>query len=199
MPKPAPSLRRAAWHLSRLGWRIRSKGDVVRAVEDFQRGWNLGPALVIDGVVGPKTMAAILQSSDRRRKGLPTASPHFSWTEARCKCGGRYAGCRTIRVHRGLWQSLEDLRAAHYGRGLPLISVYRCPGRNAAVGGARLSQHMAGLAADIPSTVKSSRVKALKAFAGIGITASTDTVAHVDRRDLAGGPSVTNPATWFYN
>lgn len=198
MPKPA-SLRRAAWHLSRLGWRIRSTGDVVRAIEDLQRGWNLGPALVVDGVLGPKTMSAILASSARRRRGLPTASPHFSWTEARCKCGGRYAGCRTIRVHRALWQSLEEYRTAFCPRGLPLISVYRCPGRNAAVGGARLSQHMAGLAADIPSTVTSSRVRALAAFGGIGITARTDTVAHVDRRDLAGGPSVTSPATWFYN
>lgn len=44
---------------------------------------------------------------------------------------------------------LETLRAALGGRSIKIISGYRSPAHNAAVGGAKASQHMQGRAADI--------------------------------------------------
>ena len=38
--------------LRKLGWRVRTTSEYVTVVKNFQRGWNLGPALEVDGSVG---------------------------------------------------------------------------------------------------------------------------------------------------
>ena len=44
--------------LAALGWRVDTTARLAQAVKDFQRGWNLGAALAVDGDPGPKTRAA---------------------------------------------------------------------------------------------------------------------------------------------
>ncbi|QFQ29700.2 DUF882 domain-containing protein [Janibacter melonis] len=184
--------RRAAWHLRKLGWNTSGRARLDQAIRDFQGGYTR-TTLKADGVLGAKTMAAILESSSFRssKKRGGTASPNFNFTEFACKCGGKYAGCRRIVVDRDLVRGLEKLRAKHYPRGLNVVSGYRCPAHNKAVGGATASQHMSGKAADIPSIVKAESVRALGVFGGVGVTARTGTVAHVDVRP--------GSATWLYN
>lgn len=74
-------------------------------------------------------------------------SPHFTRKELDCGCG-----CSTpLGVQRNLERlalRLEDLRGIA-GRPLHVNCAYRCPKRNATVGGASHSFHLVGLAADI--------------------------------------------------
>lgn len=186
--------------LKALGWRIRNDGDYMKAVEDFQRGWNLGDPLAIDGKAGSKTQAALLASRKRRLAGQGTASAHFSFVQFRCKCGGRYSSCRRIRVHRALLRALEAYRVVA-GSFTP-TSGYRCPGHNAAQGGASSSQHLYGAACDVPTKVKWGAVARLRRFSGIGYVRSTGLVAHVDVRHLSGNNTTSGspdrPTTWQY-
>jgi uncharacterized protein YcbK (DUF882 family) len=70
-------------------------------------------------------------------------SKHFSKAEFACKCG-----CGFNKISPELIEVLEDLRET---KGLPVVvtSGCRCPKHNKAVGGASLSTHMQGIAADI--------------------------------------------------
>jgi lysozyme family protein len=82
--------------LYNLGWRVNTSARLTQAVKDFQAGWNLGPALSVDGSVGPKTSAALRLSESRRRAGRTTASANFSFKTVACRCGGKYGSCRRI-------------------------------------------------------------------------------------------------------
>lgn len=192
--------------LDKLGWTHTFNGghDLRRAVEDFQRGWNLGPALLVDGKIGKKTSAAIEESLRRLKAGKPTASEHFSFSEWTCKCGldGKpYANCDRVKVYRELLRGLEDLRAAFYPNGLAPVSGFRCPAYNQSIGGASSSQHMNGAACDLPPTVRYADVARLRRFSGIGYVGATGKVAHVDVRHLTAsnnGGSPDRPVTWEY-
>lgn len=188
--------------LRQLGWRVRTSGEFRQVVENFQRGWNLGAALQVDGDVGPLTSGALRESERRARAGLATASAHFSFTELRCRCGGRFSDCQRIWVRRPLLASLETLRARFYPHGLVISSGCRCTQHNRAVGGASQSQHLFGAAADIPYAATATRVMQLRAFAGIGKSARTSLVRHVDRRDASGhnatGGTTSRPTVWNY-
>lgn len=105
-------------------------------------------------------------------------SAHFKSSEFDCP------HCGKVSVDAKLLQRLEALRAI-VGKPLPIVSGYRCPTYNAAVGGAPRSKHMLGQAADIPRgycTVSQARAAG---FTGIGHKA--DRVVHVDVRS---GPVV---------
>lgn len=183
--------------LTQLGWKATTRETVLA----FQRGWNLGAPLAVDGIVGPKTEAAFAGSMNQLKAGKPTASAHFWFTEFGCRCGR--LDCIRINVYRGLIEGLEKLRSAAYPKGLTIASGYRCPAHNRAVGGASTSQHMYGTAADIPARVAAQTVLNLGAFSGIGANGSTSgLVRHVDVRHL--GPknvtssSVKIPSRWKY-
>lgn len=189
--------------LRNLGFRIRTSGELRQQVENFQRGWNLGSALVVDGDAGPRFDAALEESLERRAHGKPTASDNFSFNEFACKCGGRYDACQRIWVMRSLLQTLEDIRTNFYPQGLVPISGCRCTAHNAAVGGASSSQHKYGGACDIAPRVSRKKLATMKLASGIGYNASSGLVAHIDRRDRSGhnttGASPANPTTWIYH
>jgi hypothetical protein len=198
----ALSRTQAAAILKNLGWRVNTSARLTQAIKDFQRGWNLGTALSVDGIVGPKTSAALTLSEARRRKGLGTASAHFSFTEFACKCGGRYAGCRRIWIIRQQVQRLEAYRTKIGNRPVSITSGCRCYSHNRAVGGASNSQHLYGAACDITGPDKDT-VRSWKLFAGIGYSGHTDRTAHVDSRDKSGnnttGGQAWAPTTWRYS
>lgn len=196
-------------HLRRLGWtkaELSHDGHYHQALEDFQRGWANGPALLVDGKHGKLTDAALREAVERKRAGEGTASPHFSYAEWACKCGGKYKTCRRVVVWRELLKGLEELRAEFYPGGLSPISGYRCYDYNRIdvynnTGSGTGSQHIYGDACDIPATVPIRDVARLRRFSGIGIVAATGHVAHVDVRHIAGhnnGGYPDKPMTWFY-
>jgi zinc D-Ala-D-Ala carboxypeptidase len=162
----------------------------------FQRAWALGPRLVADGIAGPVTLAAARTSAARRARGLGDLSAHFSAAEFRCHCGGKSAECAGVLVTRELLQALEVIRDA-VDRSVQVVSGYRCPAHNRAVGGAGDSQHMHGTAADLPATLGLTvpKVRALHVARGIGSGARSGQVVHVDVR---AGASALAPALWTY-
>lgn len=165
------------------------------STEAFQRAWNLGTRLKVDGIIGPKTREAAAESWERHEDGKGDLSAHFSAREFRCKCGGKLAGCKTVWVHRDLLVALERTRGDYYPHGLTIVSGYRCPKHNEAVGGAPGSQHIEGRAADIPGRVKLQSLKARRWFTGLGYRKSDGIVVHVDVRSER---TVSDPATWPY-
>lgn len=190
-----------ATQLDALGFRTNTPPRFTQAVTNFQRGWCLGTPLVIDGIPGSKTQAALKKSHTNLISGRGTASPHFSFSEFTCKCGGRYSSCERIHMLAAHINRLEVYRSK-IGRPVVIVSGYRCPQHNKAVGGATSSQHMYGSATDILGLRVMSYVRALHLFAGIGYSASNGSVVHVDSRDISGvnrtNSTRTRPAMWSY-
>ena len=146
------------------------------AIKRFQRSWNLGKKLVVDGVAGSKTLAAL---SETEKQG-GRLSKNFKADELRCKCDGKYSSCLGIAALREDLAALETLRKA-YPKGLRIVSAYRCVNHNRSVGGASSSQHLSGRAYDIPPVInyKSSQIPAR--FKGRGYN-KDGKVRHVDSR-----------------
>ena len=84
-----------------------------------------------------------LQAYSLARDGEAYLSPHFRVQEFRCKDGSD-----PVFVDTALVELLEQLRA-HFGKAVTITSGYRTAAHNAAVGGAKSSQHLLGRAADI--------------------------------------------------
>jgi hypothetical protein len=166
--------------LRNLGWRIRSSSERTQVVKNFQRGYALGAALSVDGVVGPKTLAALRLCEKRRKAHLPTASAHFSWIEFRCKCGGRYSNCQRIWVSRSAVLEMEKYRQT-LGQGISIVSACRCPSHNHKVGGVSRSQHMSGNAIDFPALKSVSWFRGHGIFNGLGYNRSNGKVRHGDQ------------------
>lgn len=179
--------------LTRLGFRVNTSSRYSRAVVNFQKAWNLGPFLSIDGKKGPKTDSALLLSEARRAKGLGTASAHFSFTEMRCKCGGRYEDCQRIWSPRSVYASLEASRIK-VNHSIYITSGCRCPNYNARVGGASSSQHKVGLAVDWTGPDKDT-VRGWHIWRGIGYGGLSDRSLHTDLRPTS---TTSSPMTWKY-
>jgi hypothetical protein len=184
--------------LSAMGWRVNTDARYVQSVKDFQRMWNLGPALKVDGIVGRATLAALRKSKNAGGK----ISANFEAREFACKCGGRYADCRRIWAHRSLVQGAERYRSL-VGPFTP-VSACRCASHNAAVGGYHRSQHIHGTAMDVVATQHVTRVTALRTFPAIGINRGSRSVRHLDFRNLSSDNfpratgSVTSPYVYYY-
>ena len=73
---------------------------------------------------------------------VPMHSEHFTEAELACHHCGRN------ECTKALLDALEQFRAAA-GKPVHINDAYRCPEHNAKVGGAKNSQHLLGMAADI--------------------------------------------------
>jgi hypothetical protein len=192
--------KRAITMLKAIGFDNAGRNFTV-AVKGFQRGYNLGKRLRVDGDFGPLTSAALAKSFARHRQGKPTMSAHFSYAEFRCKCGGRFKDCRRIWVMRPHVRRLEAYRT-FIGKPVRIVSGCRCKGRNKEVGGSTQSQHMFGAACDIDGRLTVAERRELRLFAGLGKKGSTRKVIHVDSRDrgthhtTSGTPA--SPTVWTY-
>lgn len=162
------------------------------AIRSFQEAF-FDDAAAMDGVVGPLTWP-VLESAAGTGGAI---TEHFSVGEFADRSTGE------VRVRRALVDGLERLRALH-GTTLPIVSGYRTAAHNVAVGGAPLSAHLYGLAADVPGIFTWGEALSLQIFSGIGYVALTGLVAHVDVRDRAypweavGDGTATEPAIWTY-
>ena len=149
----------------------------MQAIKDFQRGFLGDPPvkpLLGDGLVGPKTAAALRFSAEHNGR----CSAHFRFVEFASSHTGK------IRTHRELVAGLEKLRA-HIGRPIGVLSGFRDFDL-----GASMSQHKFGNAIDPTETLPHfNEVAALKVFSGIGHFAQNGLVRHVDVRHV--GPNTT--------
>lgn len=157
------------------------------AVARFQMACNLGPWLTVDSIPGNLTQAAMLN--------LPHLSENFVVDELKSHGNG------DCYVKRELLAALETLRS-RLNMPIHVIDAYRDPQHNAEVGGVGNSQHVDGLAADIPQICSWRAVANLQIFSGIGDRHGA--ISHVDLRHLAGarnptpGATPLNPARWTY-
>jgi len=76
-----------------------------------------------------------------RHEIMGDLSANFSTDEFRCKC------CGKLVLDTKLPNALQQLRN-RVGRPIKILSGYRCPKHNKAVGGAPASKHVSGEAAD---------------------------------------------------
>lgn len=108
-------------------------------------------------------------------------SPHFSRREFRCRhCGRAVVTMRLVQL-------LERLREISGGP-LVIVSGYRCPVHNRAVGGARASYHLRGMAADLVEGYAEVDEAVAAGFTGIGTKGLS--AVHVDTRP---GPRIIFP------
>ena len=121
----------------------------------------------------------------RARQHWQRLTPDFYIGEYMCRDGSTM-----ILIDKRLSEGLQGMRD-YLRRPILIISAFRTPEHNAAVGGAEHSEHMTGKAADIHITGMTGQQIADTArrfgFTGIGIAS---TWAHVDVRDT--------PAEWRY-
>jgi uncharacterized protein YcbK (DUF882 family) len=110
-------------------------------------------------------------------------SAHFSRAEFRDS-----RDYSVVHIDHRLLEVLEAIRALT-GRPMRVVSGYRSPLTNAAIGGARNSQHLHGRAADIPPG--RATVAQAAAAGAVGIGERAGWAVHVDVRP---GP----PARWRY-
>lgn len=171
--------------LAEIGWPIAVDGlrgpQTVRTISRFQEGL-LAAELVVDGIAGPLTTAAL---EDCVANGGRT-SPHFKFREFASKGNGE------IRVRRELVSACEALRA-HLGRPLHLLSAYRDPQHNKSIpGAASKSRHLFGEGIDVTSRyrLRPETVAGLRVFSGIGHRGGW--VVHLDVRGIpSGSPKTT--------
>lgn len=180
-PEPTVGTREIQKLLKTIGWPVKADGKrgpkTADAIKDFQRGFvgdPEAPALLGDGLVGPKTEAAIRWSAANGGR----CSAHFQFKE--------FASSKTgwIRTHRDLVIGLEKLRE-HLGQPIGVLSGFRDFEL-----GASHSQHLYGNAIDPSATLPHyTEVAKLGVFSGIGYFANTGLVRHVDVRHV--GPNTT--------
>ena len=91
------------------------------------------------------------------KDGAKQLAPGFRVREFRCRDGSD-----TVMVDEALMLLLQCIRE-HFGKAVTITSGYRTAAHNAAVGGAKSSQHLLGKAADIQ--VADTTVEAVAAYA----------------------------------
>lgn len=124
---------------------LRDKADefaraIARGVTDYDTTQNTANL----SCATPQTSNTVLPAG--------MVSPHFSVDEVmchgasqgHCHCGSETAAYVSPR----LLELLEQLRE-NIGGPIEISCAYRCPAHNAAIGGAKLSQHVEGTAADV--------------------------------------------------
>jgi peptidoglycan hydrolase-like protein with peptidoglycan-binding domain len=179
------------------------------------------PAGVVDGLMGPKTQAALIRFQKAYYDLLPTdgtvdagtiealenldatgnLSPNFDWRELRSKGNG------SCYVRRELLYTLEVLRD-YKGESLRIYSAYRdwehhkAVYRNLGRPVVKGSKHLIGAAADISRLygLTLAEARSLRLWSGLGYLSRSKRVTHVDvRHATEKSPfTVDNPSTWQY-
>ena len=183
----ALEVRVAGWYprgdQTRMGLNRRFGLRTKRALEALQAHYGLA----VDGIAGPATFEVLARLEDR-----DGSTAHFNWGEFKqnfnSSCGAQanaYAGTfgggmvaprRAKRNARRLMWRLEAVRAKGGRRPIGINSGFRSVKYNSCIGGAALSQHMYGTAADnrmvAVSNRKERRLAKRSQLSGIGCYSS---------------------------
>ena len=132
-----------------------------KAVEDFQRDFG---TIGVDGVAGAETDKALRHAvaygmpedgePDEGQAVKPQTGTfwdgikHFTRTEFKCKCGGRFCNGYPAEMQEAVVK-IADAARAHFGKPAHVVSGLRCQQWNAHEGGVANSQHMYGEAIDL--------------------------------------------------
>jgi len=113
---------------------------------------------------------------------------HFTLDEFRCPCCGQVNAAAATMLAKRL-QPVRDVYGA-----MRIVSGFRCPKHNEAVGGKQFSQHLCGLAADIACDNDANRFELVTIllannFKRIGIGRL---IIHADIG------TITGPVIWVY-
>lgn len=123
-------------------------------------------------------------------------SKHLSWKELACKDGTPYPTIWKENRAIKLGVAFEMIRTALGDKPITVLSAYRTPAHNRAIGGARNSQHLEGRALDLrpPTGITVQNfyriIKALAPDCGIKGIGLYKTFVHIDIRPT------TNTAYW---
>jgi len=108
-------------------------------------------------------------------QGDVCVAPHFCVSEFACR-----DGTDVLLIHPALPDLLEDIRA-HFLAPVRITSAFRTHAHNDAVGGAKDSRHLWGMAADITvDGVPPATVADFAETLGVGGLGRYDTFTHVD-------------------
>ena len=123
---------------------------------------------------------ATVKVYSRAKDGLCKVAENFTVREFACSDGSD-----AVFIAPELASVLQRVRA-HFARPVHVLSGYRTPTKNKAVGGAAYSQHLYGLAADVridgvtPEAVAAYAETLLPGTGGIGVY---DSFTHIDVRE----------------
>jgi zinc D-Ala-D-Ala carboxypeptidase len=116
-------------------------------------------------------------------------SKHFSTEEFECKC--KLPSCKEQRISKELIDKLQELRE-ELGIPLTVTSGFRCKDHNTAIGAAKASQHILGMAVDIRINDLTRLLEAsIKRFKAVG-DGRVKGFIHVDVR------KTDKPLLWLY-
>lgn len=103
---------------------------------------------------------------------------NFSMEEMSCRCGCSSLG----KIDVAFMTKLQKVRDA-YGKPMKVNSGYRCEAHNKRVGGAKYSNHVKGIAADIAMANSMDRHKLIRIATNIGLTVIVyKDFCHIDDR-----------------
>jgi hypothetical protein len=177
--------------LVEIGWPITIDGDMgsqtKTAIKYFQHGYTFAN-LTVDGIAGRQTREALLDCVKNQRGKCA----EFFWFREFASKGNGW-----IKVHPRLLNRLDELRRRTGV--ITIVSGYRDPAHNKAVGGATSSQHVLGTAADISGV--DGKIARAVGFSGLGVHPN-GSVVHVDVRaegpNNTTGAAIGNPTIWYY-
>lgn len=170
--------------LNDFGLQIKADGafgpQTDSAVKDFQER----NGLTVDGIVGAATWKKLREDKvsyvkeySLAKDGEKYLSKNFQVKEFKCKDGSD-----KILIDSRLVELLQKIRD-HFGKPVNINSAYRTPTYNAKIGGAKDSQHMYGIAADIwLEGVTPKQVYDYADSIGVGGCGLYNTFTHVDVR-----------------
>lgn len=172
-------------------WDEKSRDATIMFQDDFY-------SLSVDGIAGPETEKAlkhavaygmpkdkvVVSENENTTKTLWEEIEHFTREEFKCKCGK--CGGFPVEPSKELVSILEKIRK-YFGKPVIVNSGIRCATHNKNVGGASMSQHLKGTAADIlvkgiePERVAKYAETLLPKSGGIG---RYKTFTHIDVRSV---------------
>ena len=118
--------------------------NTINAIKNFQKA----NGLVVDGIVGSKTLAKLNETSIYMADADWANSKYFKKEEFKCGCNGKYCKGYGKGVSKQLVEDMNKIRS-YYGKPITITSGVRCQKYNDSLkGSSKTSKHIEGKACD---------------------------------------------------